>query len=298
MDLVKRFTEYLLADKGYSTATAEDYERDLRSLEHFFHSLEGGLSWTTIDADVIRQWMAQKMEGGMDARTVKRRLAAFRSFYRFLQRVGLTERNPAALVVNPKTKKRLPTFLKEQEMDRLFDKVHFGEGFTAVRDRLVLLIFYTTGIRVSELAGLPASAVDVVVGELKVTGKRNKQRIIPFGEELAEELKAYLPLRAECVGGGETKSLIVDEKGTGLTDAQLREIVRKYLSMVTTQKKRTPHVLRHTFATVMLNNGADIGAVKELLGHESLSTTEVYTHTSFGDLKKAYAAAHPREKEE
>lgn len=295
MEYINRFVQYLLADKGYSPATAGDYERDLHEFEAYFTSLDQGLSWLTIDADIVRLFMAKKMQEGLQARTMKRRLAALRSFYRFLLKVGIAEKNPAALVANPKMKKSLPVFLKEAEMEQLFEATSFGEGFIAARDRLILLLFYTTGMRVSELSTLPLSHLHLHRQELKVRGKRNKERLIPFGNDLKTALGNYLELRQSLPDAARSDHLIIDERCRPLSAAQLRTVVKKYLSLVTTQKKKTPHVLRHTFATVMLNRGADLRAVKELLGHESLAATEVYTHVTFAELQKQYAQAHPRQ---
>lgn len=296
MDLVNQFSQYLLSDKGYSKVTARDYEHDLREFERYFQALDSELTWECVDPDVIRQWMAQKMKGGLQARTMKRRLSALRSFYRFLQRVGVMDANPAMRVPNPKMNQRLPVFLKESEMEQLFDEVHYEDSFAGMRDRLLLLIFYHTGMRVSELATLEVSAVNVIGGELKVTGKRNKQRIIPFGEELQMALKTYLECRSALAVEQLPAQLLVDDRGRALTVPKIRDVVKRYLSLVTTQKKKSPHVLRHTFATVMLNRGADLEAVKELLGHESLAATEVYTHVTFAEMKRQYEAAHPRTK--
>ena len=293
MDRVDRFLAYLAADRGYSSLTVEVYRGDLRHFESFFLKLETSMDWSNVDSDVIRRWMAERMENGISPRSVKRSLSALRSFYKYLLRLGEVEHDPTQLIRNPKVPKTLPSFVKQSEMDRLLDGVTYPEGFVGLRDRLILLTFYTTGVRISELVGLNVEQVDLSHGELKVTGKRNKQRIIPFGEELADGIKVYLQERNE-VFGLTAGALFVDMRGLRMSTAEVREVVRYYLSLVTTQKKKTPHVLRHTFATVMLNNGADLGAVKELLGHESLATTEIYTHTTFAELRKEYEKAHPR----
>ena len=293
MDRVDRFLAYLAADRGYSSLTVEVYRGDLRHFESFFLKLETSMNWSNVDSDVIRRWMAERMENGISPRSVKRSLSALRSFYKYLLRLGEVEHDPTQLIRNPKVPKTLPSFVKQSEMDRLLDGVTYPEGFVGLRDRLILLTFYTTGVRISELVGLNVEQVDLSHGELKVTGKRNKQRIIPFGEELADGIKVYLQERNE-VFGLTAGALFVDMRGLRMSTAEVREVVRYYLSLVTTQKKKTPHVLRHTFATVMLNNGADLGAVKELLGHESLATTEIYTHTTFAELRKEYEKAHPR----
>jgi len=287
-DYVARFLDYLAAERGYSPLTLKAYATDLRAFEIFFKSLDDGLTWATIDSDVIRGWIVSRLDEGTSARSMQRSLSALRSLYRYLTKLDLVKTNPVALVENPKMKPSLPAFLKETEMDRLLDEVEYEDNFVGERDRLILLTFYTTGIRVSELVGLDTSDADLSAGEIKVTGKRNKQRIVPFGAELREALEGFLD-RYPHDG-----PLFQKTKGGRLHTSDVYAIVHKRLSVVTTQKKRSPHVLRHTFATVMLNNGADLRAVQELLGHESLATTQVYTHTSLEDLKKIYEQAHPR----
>lgn len=287
------FMEYMAGDRGCSPATLVSYESSLRSFRKYFTSLDEQLTWLTVDSDVVRRWMAWMMKNGINARTVKKSLSALRSFYKYLILTGHAATDPMLKVQNPKVSAPLPAFFKQTEMDRLFDNVKFPADFTGMRDRLMLLTFYTTGLRISELIGMDREDVSEKSGELKVTGKRNKQRIVPFGKELREAMLAYIPRRDEIVGKN-TGAFFIDSKGKRISPDKVRRCVKKYMSMVTTQKKRTPHVLRHTFATVMLNNGADLEAVRELLGHESLSTTEIYTHTSFTELRKVYENAHPR----
>lgn len=292
MQYIEDFLLYLCAERGYSQRTADTYGASLRDFRRFCLSLEGQPDWEHVDADVVRQWMAAEMQRGCTGRYVAKQLSALRSFYRYLLRMQRVQHDPVRLVKNPKVHLPLPTFLKDSEVDRLFDGVTYPEGFEGQRDRLVLLTFYHTGIRLSELRGVDVTDVDLVRGELKVTGKRNKQRIVPFGEELCSALKTYVELRAQmaCADG----ALFVTLKGKRMTKVQVYGLVRHYLSLVTTQKKKSPHVLRHTFATAMLNHGADLEAIRDLLGHESIRTTEVYTHTTFADLKKEYERAHPR----
>ena len=292
MQYIEDFLLYLCAERGYSQRTADTYGASLRDFRRFCLSLEGQPDWEHVDADVVRQWMAAEMQRGCTGRYVAKQLSALRSFYRYLLRMQRVQHDPVRLVKNPKVHLPLPTFLKDSEVDRLFDVVTYPEGFEGQRDRLVLLTFYHTGIRLSELRGVDLTDVDLVRGELKVTGKRNKQRIVPFGEELCSALRAYLELRnqLDCADS----ALFVTLKGKRMTKEQVYGLVRQYLSLVTTQKKKSPHVLRHTFATAMLNHGADLEAIRDLLGHESIRTTEVYTHTTFADLKKEYERAHPR----
>lgn len=293
MQVINDFLRYLQADRGYSPRTVATYRESLTSFEVFFRSLDSQLSWESLDADVVRQWMATEMQRGKNARTVVKDLAAVRSLYKYLLRMQCIEFDPVRLVKNPKIHMPLPTFLKQSEIDNLFDDVTFPDNIEGSRDRAILLTFYHTGIRVSELTGLRITDVDFLQGELRVTGKRNKQRIVPFGHELGDSLRCYLMQRpAETTFPA--NPLFVGAQGKSITPSQVRAIVKRYLSLVTTQKKKSPHVLRHTFATVMLNNGADLEAIKELLGHQSITTTEVYTHTTFADLKKEYERAHPR----
>lgn len=291
MQEIEDFLSYMVADRGVSQRTAATYRDSLISIESFFTALDSELTWENLDADVIRQWIMQEMNRGQNPRTVKKDLSAARSLYKYLLRVGRVKRDPLRLVKNPKIHLPLPTFLKQSEIDRLFDDVAFPEDFDGLRDRTVLLTFYHTGVRVSELVGLNIGDVHLEAEELKVTGKRNKQRIIPFGEELKQALQHYIGQRVAPEG---EEALFVTNRSTRLTTASVQAMVKKYLSLVTTQKKKSPHVLRHTFATAMLNNGADLETIKELLGHESISTTEIYTHTTFEDLKKEYQRAHPR----
>lgn len=294
MEAVDDFLKYLAADRGYSPETIRSYRTGLEGFYRFFHTLDDGLNWQDIDADIVRRWMAERIQEGTQPQTVRRALSALRAFYRYQLLMGRMTCDPMQKVQNPKVPHRLPVFLKASEMDRLLDDVVFPDTLRGQRDHLILLTFYTTGIRVSELVGLDVEDVHPASGELKVTGKRNKQRIVPFGAELA---KAFLHFAAVRRANGlpESGAVFTCVNGRRLSATEVRHVVRGYLSLVTSQRKKSPHVLRHTFATVMLNNGADLEAVRELLGHESLSTTEIYTHTSFSDLKKAYEAAHPRE---
>jgi integrase/recombinase XerC len=293
MQTIEQFISYLLADKGYSNATALTYRMSLTDLWRFCRRIDEQITWANLDKDVLRRWMASDIEKGTTARTVNRKMSSVRSFYRYLLRMELVSVDPTVTLKNPKIERRLPTFLNEQDMNRLFDEVEFGEGYEAERNRLILLTFYSTGIRLSELLGLKVGSVDLSAKELKVLGKRNKHRVIPFGEELAEAFASFFATRRAEVRK-DVGEIFLRADGKVMTPAEVRAVMKKYLSCVTRQQKRSPHVLRHTYATVMLNNGADLEAVKELLVHEGVATTEVYTHTTFAELKKAYEKAHPR----
>ena len=291
--MIEKFLDYLRDELNRSGRTVESYEEDLRSFERFFKNIDSQLSWQSVDADVIRQWMESMMDKGNNAASVNRRLSALRSFFRFALSRKLVESDPAHLIKGPKKGKRLPQFVRENEMDALLDKQTWGTDFTCVRARIIIMVFYETGIRVSELCGLNDQDVSLVNQELKVTGKRDKQRVIPFGEELADGLKEYIRLR-EATVERQCDALFVTKKGARITLHQVYKIVREQLQRVCSLKKRSPHVLRHTFATAMLNHNANLESVKKLLGHARLSTTEIYTHTTFEQLKKVYENAHPR----
>ncbi len=271
----------------------------MEAFKQFYEAVDSSLTWEEMPADVIRQWVVEMMDKGNAATSVRRRLSSLRSFYKFLLRRGLVTRDPVHNLPSPKVEKKLPAYIREAEMDRLFDGDFFSEDYQGFRNRMILLTFYSTGIRLSELVGLAERDVDLDQMQLKVTGKRNKQRIIPYGDEFGDNLRHYLAERSTFAQQKQSadKSLFLDERsGQQMTPQKVRDIVKKYLSMVTTQRRNSPHVLRHTFATAMLNHNADLQSVKELLGHESLSTTEIYTHTTFEQLKEMYNQAHPRAK--
>ena len=291
--MINEFLNYLKFERNRSDLTIKNYGEDLRAFKEFYGNLEGCHSWKSVDSDIIRDWMESMMDKGNNATSINRRLSALRSFYRFALARKLVDKDPVHGVTGPKKGRPLPQFLKENEMDRLLDAESWMDSFEDVRDRTVIMTFYETGIRLSELIGLDDCMVDFSNRQLKVTGKRNKQRVIPFGEELLATLCDYMKCRDKEVNL-QSDALFVTAKGQRMTTSQVREAVKKNLSKVCTLKKRTPHVLRHTFATAMLNNKAGIESVKKLLGHESLSTTEIYTHTTFEQLKREYYSAHPR----
>ena len=290
---IDRFLDYLKLERNYSRLTVLKYESCLRLFEDYFKNLNAELEWESVDADVIRDWMESMMDSGLTAATVNGRLSAVRSFYRFALKKGLVENDPAHTITGPKKEKPLPKFIREKDMDRLLQPEMWGDTYKDVCARTIILLFYETGMRVGELVMLDDEMVDLDNRQLKVTGKRNKQRIIPFGAELEQALRDFVRLRDEQVERTE-KGFFVTEKGQRVTYEQVRRMVKNHLGRVTTQQKRTPHVLRHTFATTMLNHEAGLESVKQLLGHESLATTEIYTHTTFEQLKKVYEKAHPR----
>ncbi|MBP5426051.1 MAG: tyrosine-type recombinase/integrase [Prevotella sp.] len=291
--MVDQFLNYLRYERNRSPLTVRWYEENLRDFETYIQGLDDCLTLQTVDADVIRGWMEYRMDAGKMPATVNRGLSAIRTFYRFALSRNLVAKDPARSISGPKKSKPLPQFVREAEMDQLFDETLQGEQYNNVRARTILLLFYETGIRLGELVGLNNEDVDLAAMQLKVTGKRDKQRIVPFGDELAQALGDYMSLRDHEVGS-RSSALFLTDKGERMSRCQVQYLVKKHLSEVTTLKKRSPHVLRHSFATAMLNNGAGLESVKKLLGHESLNTTEIYTHTTFEQLKRVYNEAHPR----
>ena len=288
------FLNYLRYERNRSELTVHSYEKSLEDFESYFKNRDCHLSWESVDSDLIRDWMESMMDKGDMASTVNNRLSAVRSFFRFALSRGLVERDPSHVVKGPKKQKSLPYFVREADMNRLIDFPQmWGDSYKDVRARTIIILFYETGMRLAELTALDDQDIDFVSHQLKVTGKRNKQRIIPFGHELEQTLRRYMALRDEQpVRDG--KALIQNDKGERMSRFQVERLVNSCLSRVTTLKKRSPHVLRHSFATAMLNNGAGLESVQKLLGHESVATTEIYTHTTFEQLKKVYENAHPR----
>ena len=293
MWLTDSFLDYLQYERNYSEETIKSYREDLRQFEEFAREEIGDSAPSEVKAELVREWIVSLMDRGYTSTSINRKLSSLRSFYKFLLRKGEVAVNPLQKITGPKNKKPLPAFLRESDMDRLLDEVDFGEGFKGCRDHMIIEMFYATGVRLSELIGLDNKDVDFSSSLIKVTGKRNKQRLIPFGEELKIAMMEYVDVRNEAVPI-RTNAFFVRENGERLSRSIVENLVKRNLSKVVTLKKRSPHVLRHTFATTMLNHDAELGAIKELLGHESLATTEVYTQTTFEELKKVYNLAHPR----
>ena len=292
--MVDKFLEYMRYERNRSPRTVQEYEDDLRMFESFFKNKDSQVSWESVDSDLIRDWLESMMDSGHAATSVNRRLSALRSLFRFALSRHLVEKDPAHVIVGPKNSKPLPAFVREQDMNRLLDgEEMWQDNFEDLRARTIIILLYHTGVRVSELTGMDVSSLDMYDSYIKVRGKGNKERVVPFGEELKAGLEKYLVAR-ESFAGMKDGPLFVDDRLRRMSPDQVRAIVKNNLSKVTTQKKRSPHVLRHSFATAMLNNGAGIESVKKLLDHAKISTTEIYTHTTFEQLKRVYKQAHPR----
>lgn len=295
--LVDSFLDYLRYERNYSNYTIEAYSKDLRQFEEYVKlNKESVFVPGDVDADLVRSWIVSLMDEKISPVSVNRKLSSLKSFFKFLMKQGSISVNPLRLITGPKTKKPLPYFVRDKEMELLLDGDGFDEDFEGVRDRLILEMLYDTGIRRSELIGIQDSDVDFGAMQIRVTGKRNKQRLISFAEGLKNLIQAYTEVRNREVGS-ESGWFFVRKNGEQLSAGIVYTIVKKKLSEIPTLAKRSPHVLRHSFATSMLNNGAELNAVKELLGHSSLASTSVYTHTTFEELKKVYHA-HPRAKKE
>jgi integrase/recombinase XerC len=293
MRYLGEFLQYIQYVKHYSPHTVLSYQTDL---EQFFSfcSTENIHDEQVIDHHHIRGWIVDLMERGNSPRTTNRKISSLKAYFRYLLKEGIVVVNPMAKVLSPRTEKRLPAFVNESQMDHLLDDIGFGDDFIGFRDRLIIETFYNTGTRRSELINLKVSDVDFAQQSMKVLGKRNKERIIPLSRDFSSLLEKYYALREVTFPGNSIEWMFLTSKGEKLYPRLVYRVVNRYLSLVTTADKKSPHVLRHTFATHMLNKGADLNAIKELLGHANLSATEVYTHNTFEKLKSVYKHAHPR----
>jgi integrase/recombinase XerC len=290
-----RFLDYIAYEKRYSQHTIDAYGSDLEQFSEFLSLQYQFTDLTKCDHQVIRSWIVSLMEQGHSPRTINRKITTLKSFYRFAIKEGMMEENPMSRVIAPKTSQRLPVFVEQDSMFNLFENIRFGEDYTGVRDKLIMEMFYATGMRLSELIQIKQADIDTYKKMIKVTGKRNKQRIIPLTENLVGLLQQYADKKMEKFPGeGQESYLFLTDKGEKLYPRFVHRLVHHYLDQVTTISKRSPHVIRHTFATHMLNNGADLNAIKDILGHANLAATQVYTHNTIEKLKSIYKQAHPR----
>jgi integrase/recombinase XerC len=283
----KKFLHYLKHEKRYSIHTILSYTTDLEQFIKFLFSEFQINSVKKVNFQFVRSWIANLLNNNISARSVNRKITTLKTYFRFLIKEDIIELSPMQKIISPKTPKRLAVFVEEIKMEELFNEIDFGEGFLAQRDRFILELFYFTGIRLSELINLKNKDIDYSNSTILVLGKRNKERLIPLTSPILANIKQLSSLN-------KSEFLFITEKGQQISAKQVYRLVNKYLSMVTSLDKKSPHILRHTFATHMLNNGADINAIKEILGHTSLNATQRYTHNTIEKLKTVYKQAHPR----
>lgn len=289
---LQSFLNYLKFEKRYSQHTIISYQNDLEQLFAFLASQYDSPPLNAITTIYVRSWLAEMRSDSMTAKSINRKISALKSFFKYHLRVGTVASTPMSGVISPKVNKRLPEFVKEKDMAELF-KTDFPDTWKGKTDRLLLKLFYQTGMRLSELVNLKERQVDISKSVLKILGKGNKERVVPVGSEMIDEMKEYLALKKERPGHDDTYFFVL-ENGKKLYAKYVYLVVKQYLAETTTLNKKSPHILRHTFATLLTNNGADLNAVKELLGHASLAATQIYTHNTIEKLKQVYKNAHPK----
>ena len=283
----ENFINYISYEKRFSFHTIKSYTTDLNSFINFINSEFEIYKIDEITFQIVRSWIANLLESGLTSRSVNRKISTLKTYFKFLVREEIINENPMNKIISPKLKKNIPVFLEEEQISHLFKNIDFQQGFIGDRDKLILEFFYVTGIRISELINIKNSDISFENSLVKVIGKRNKERLMPLANDMIEKIKVFQKYNKGVF-------LFSNEKGEKLYTKMVYRIVNKYISMISTIEKKSPHVLRHTFATHMLNNGADINAIKELLGHANLSATQVYTHNTIEKLTKIYKQAHPR----
>ena len=292
MPHISDFCDYILHQKRYSIHTAKAYKKDLEQFSQFLLNDFQINSIIEVKSSIIRSWIVNLIESDVSPRSINRKISTLKSFYKYLLINDIIDKSPLLKVITPKTSKRLPIFVGEKEMSNLFNEIEFKNDYEGIRDKLIIEFLYSTGIRLIELVNLKINSIDTSNSSIKVIGKRNKERIIPFSDKLKDKIQDYLKEREKL----STKEvhLFLTKNGEKIYPKLVYRVVNYYLSMVTTVSKKSPHVLRHTFATHMLNNGADLNSIKEILGHANLSATQVYTHNTIEKLKNIHKQAHPK----
>ncbi len=291
---LQSFLDYLKFERRYSFHTISSYRSDLDFFFVFMATQYEVAHIKEVQAPMIRGWLASMKEEGHSSKSINRRISALKSLYRFLQRKGMVTSTPTSMIVSPKVGKRLPVYVEAKDMSTLFSHIEFPDSWAGRLERLIFAMFYATGMRLSELTNMKEMQVDVSKQQLKVLGKGNKERIIPMTPDLKLLLIAYLNEKKDFFSNETFEHLLINEKGRALNPRYVQTVVKKYLQLVTTIEKKSPHVLRHSFATHLMNNGAELNAVKELLGHSSLAATQIYTHNTIEKLKDIHAKAHPK----
>lgn len=291
---IAAFTSHVKFEKRYSSLTVRSYEDDLVQFRDYLEMQFGGVAPGDITASIVRSWLAALKESGLSSRSINRKISTLKSFFKFLMRTGKVKKSPMAGIMSPKVPKKLPVYVEEEHMETLLGYVDFGSDWSGITARLAITMLYELGLRVSELVNFREAQVDEGNGNVKILGKGNKERIIPVGKGLIQEIMEYRAAKKRELEGYDNVYLLVNEKGKKLYSKYIYRLTTEYLPQVTTVKKKSPHVLRHTFATHLMNNGAELNAVKELLGHTSLAATQVYTHNTIEKLKNVHKKAHPR----
>src|SRR5690606_22075154 len=293
---LKKFTDYLLLEKKYSALTVKAYETDLQNFIDFIKNEFGDMPIEEIHYSQIRSWIVFMVEGAISNRSINRKISALNGYFKFLQKVGDVKLNPLAKHKALKTNKKVQVPFSETEINTVIDKFDFDDSFEGVRDKLIIELFYSTGIRRIELVELKLTSIDIQNKTIKVLGKRNKERLIPLLKSVLQTLTGYLEHRKKLETVVDNDYLFLTENGVKIYETLVYRIINAYFSKASSKVKKSPHILRHSFATHLLNQGADLNAVKELLGHSSLAATQVYTHNSIAELKKVHVNAHPRSK--
>ena len=294
--MISRFLDYIATERQYSPLTVKAYGDDLANFAQFLKVEPDDLDISLVTTADVQAWMIDMMDHGQTARSVKRRLSSLRSYIKFCLRVGLVEHDVTQKIIAPKIKKTLPVFYKESEMQAEHEIIRHADDFPSIRDGLLIEMLYQTGMRRAEIASLTDNDIDLAQCQVRVFGKRRKERIVPFGDALRQMIDNYMQVREQQLQGNQPQAFFCKENGKPLNIKDIYLTSKKMMGEVSTLKKRSPHVLRHTFATTMLNNGADINTIKTLMGHASLAATEIYTHTTFEQVQRAYHNAHPRER--
>lgn len=289
---VNAFLAYLQLEKRYSMHTITAYSNDLVQFFDFIETQYEAIPLTQITGSMVRTWLASMKETELTGKTLNRKISSLKSFFKYQIQQGTLSKSPMETVISPKVSKRLPAFVAERDMEQLLVNLAFAEGWKGLTEKLVIQLFYATGMRLSELIGCKEQQLDVSKRVIKVLGKGNKERILPISQALAQDLASYIKEKPQAANGNPI--LFVNENGKSLQPRAVYSFVKYYLSQVTTLQKKSPHILRHSFATHLMNNGADLNAVKELLGHASLAATQVYTHNTIEKLKEDFSKAHPK----
>jgi len=291
---IQTFLSYLTFQKRYSQYTVISYRTDLTSFFDFIELEFGNTALVDINSSYIRSWLAGLKEKGMESKSLNRKISALKSFFKYQLKQGVIVASPTATIISPKIKKRLPQYVAEKDIDTLFNYVEFPDNWDGKTHSLLLRLFYNTGMRQAELVNLKESQVDRSNSNIKVLGKGNKERVLPVSKELMDLIQDYVKNKRISLPQFDSEVLLINSKGKKLNPRYVYSIVNHYLTEITTIDKKSPHVLRHTFATHLMNNGADLNAVKELLGHSSLAATQIYTHNTIEKLKDVYKRAHPK----